>query len=190
MEANQPQWPRAWLMTDERIGDRLFEAIRALPAEAGVVFRHYSLGEEDRLLLGRQIAEVARAAGLLLAVAGSPGLATRLGAKLVHNPDDGGPAQFSMAVHDEAQALEARRRGASLAFVGPVYPTRSHPGAPALGVDRAANLARLANCPSIAVGGLSEESWGRLQAATSSAFHGFAGIDCWLNQVGNPGRPA
>ena len=34
MTANQPPWPRDWLMTDERMGERLWEAIGPRPAQA------------------------------------------------------------------------------------------------------------------------------------------------------------
>jgi thiamine-phosphate pyrophosphorylase len=61
-------------------------------------------------------------------------------------------------------------------FVSPVFPTRSHPGRAALGVDRALALAELAGCPAIALGGMSAERF----AALRGGFYGFAGIDCWL----------
>ncbi|HXG82261.1 MAG TPA: thiamine phosphate synthase, partial [Sphingomicrobium sp.] len=153
MAANQPQWPREWLMTDERIGDRLWEAIGALPPGAGVVFRHYGLGEKERLALGQRISEATNRRGLQLAVAGSRRLAEQLSAALVHNPQGPGSLPASMAVHDERQAYAARNAGAVLVFVAPIFPTQSHPGAPALGPDEAADLARLASCPAIALGG-------------------------------------
>ena len=49
MTARQRDWPRAWLMTDERMGDRLWTAIDRLPIKhAGIVFRRYSLLDEAR----------------------------------------------------------------------------------------------------------------------------------------------
>ena len=180
MAANQSPWPRQWLMTDERIGDRLWPAIDALPRGAGVVLRHYSLGEEERRALGLKVAEAARDRGLILGIAGSSGLAGELGASLAHNPDEPSGLPFSMAVHDERQAEAARLAGAALVFVGPVYATRSHPGAAHLGANSAAELARIARCPAIALGGMDRERFDALQAATSGAFHGYAGIDCWL----------
>ena len=138
MTANQPQWPREWLMTDERIGDRLWEAIAALPSGAGVVFRHYSLADRERRELGLALAAAALRRGLMLAVAGSRRLAEELGAGLVHNPDEAGSLPISMAVHNRAQVEAAREMGAALAFVAPVYPTRSHPGAGHLGAEGAA----------------------------------------------------
>jgi thiamine-phosphate pyrophosphorylase len=180
MAANQPKWPREWLMTDERLGERLWDAIDALPQGAGIVFRHYRVTGEARLELGSRVAERARARDLLFAVAGSTELAEKLGAALVHNPDAGGRLPISLAVHDEPQAALARSAGAALALVGPVHPTRSHPGAPVLGPDRAAALARLAGCPAIALGGMDIERFARLKSAHPGAFHGYAGIDCWL----------
>ena len=180
MTVNQPQWPGRWLMTDERLGSRLWEAVERLPARAGIIFRHYGLSDEDRLELGRELARYAAKADLVLGVAGSAALAERLGAAFVHNPDREGDLPGSSAVHDEAQAHAARERGAVLAFVAPIHSTRSHPGRPALGEDQAVRLAKIAGCPAIALGGMNEARFAALESAHPGAFHGFAGIDCWL----------
>lgn len=178
MAANQPPWPRAWLMTDERIGNRLWDAIERLPeAAAGIIFRHYSLAAEPRLELGRRIADLARARRLTLAVGRSAVLAQALDARLLHNPTAPTNLPFSLSVHDEAEARSARKRGASLIFISPVFPTRSHPDAPALGVREACRLADIAGCPAIALGGMNASRFQSVDAV----FHGFAGIDCWLN---------
>ena len=182
MAANQPPWPRDWLMTDERIGDRLWGAIDRLPDGSGIVFRHYSLDEEDRRALGRRVAEAARRQGLVLAVAGSARLAEELKAVMVHNPDTPTALPISLAVHDQAQADAARRAHAALVFVGPVNTTRSHPGAAALGPAEAARLAAIAKCPAIVLGGMNAARFARLDAAFPGAFHGYAGIDCWLSE--------
>ena len=180
MAANQPPWPREWLMTDERIGERLWEAIGRLPVRAGMVFRHYSTPVEDRAVLGQRIAEICRDRGLMLAVARDATLAERLGARLVHKPDEPGALPCSVPVHDTGEAEAARTAGASLVFVGPVYPTRSHPGGEALGGERAAELAGMCGCPAIALGGMDSERFAELDAAVPGSFHGYAGIDCWL----------
>lgn len=180
MAANQSLWPRRWLMTDERIGDRLWEAVERLPPGGGIVLRHYDLGDAERLDLGLRLAERAMQRNLLLAVAGSRRLAEQLGAALVHNPDILGATPCSLAVHDEAQALAAREAGAALAFIAPVFTTRSHPDRPALGIVQASELASLTGCPAIALGGMDEARFARLESARPGLFHGFAGIDCWL----------
>jgi thiamine-phosphate pyrophosphorylase len=177
MEARQTSWPRAWLMTDERLGDRLWEALDKLPEGAGgIVFRHYSLNEGERLALGEEVASVARERGLTLAVAGSQRLAAQLNARLVHNPDSAGPLPLSRSVHDEGEAMAARNAAASLAFISPMFSTRSHPDRSALGVDRALALAEISGCPAIALGGLNAERFEALR----DGFHGWAAIDAWL----------
>lgn len=180
MAANQPQWPREWLMTDERLGERLWEAVEALPEGAGIIFRHYGLANEARFKLGLRLAELSRERDLVFAVARSQHLAERLDAALVHNPDKPGAKPCSMAVHDEQQALAARSARAALAFVGPVFRTRSHPGAPALGVDRARALAGQAGCPSVALGGMNRA---RFEDLKYGGFYGWAGIDAWLGEL-------
>jgi thiamine-phosphate pyrophosphorylase len=177
MAANQPPWPWQWLMTDERLGDRLWEAVDRLPSGAGIVFRHYHLGAAERLALGLKLARCASERNLTLGVAGSGQLAERLGAALLHNPDQPGALPCSMAVHNEVEGRAANEAGAALAFIAPVHATRSHPGRPPLGWERAAELAAVVGCPAIALGGMDES---RFLALREHGFHGFAGIDCWL----------
>lgn len=177
MAANQPPWPRDWLMTDERMGERLWEAIGRVPAGAGgIVFRHYSLDPSERLELGKRVAALAHERKLVLAVAHDPLLAGQLGAQLVHNPRRAADLPVSLSVHDEREAHAAREAGADLVFVSPLYQTRSHPGAIALGAERGARLAEIAGCPAIALGGM---TFGKFWAL-GPAFHGWAGIDAWL----------
>jgi thiamine-phosphate pyrophosphorylase len=181
MAANQPSWPREWLMTDERFGDRLWEALDRLPrGRGGIVFRHYTLSGDERVKLGKSIATVADRRGLVLAVAGSVQLAERLGAALCHNPDAPTGLPISLSVHDENEAARANEIGPDLAFVSPVYGTRSHPGTASLGTGRAAALAELLRCSVIALGGMNPGRFGKLDATHPGLFHGFAGIDCWL----------
>ncbi|WP_187107706.1 thiamine phosphate synthase [Sphingomonas xanthus] len=168
-------------MTDERVGKRLWEAIDHLPSgQAGVVFRHHGLAGPQRAELGRQLAGLARARGLVLAVSRDPELAERLGAALVHNPAYATALPCSRSVHDEAEAEAAEKSGAALAFVSALFPTRSHPGAQPLALSRAIRLAWLVGCPAIALGGMDERRWTKLNAAHPDVFHGYAGISCWL----------
>ncbi len=62
MTARQTAWPRTWLMTDERLGRRLWEAIDRLPSDSGVVFRHYGLAPAERLSLAAEVATSCRGA--------------------------------------------------------------------------------------------------------------------------------
>jgi thiamine-phosphate pyrophosphorylase len=181
MAANQPLWPREWLMTDERLGKRLWQAIDALPTGAGIVFRQYATPEDERTRLAHLVAGLCRERGLTLAVARDVTLANSLSAQLVHNPV-GDPAALpcSMAVHDDREARAAEAAGTALTFVAPIFATRSHPGGQALGTETAAHLARLAGRPAIALGGMNAERFAQLDASQPGLFHGYAGIDCWL----------
>jgi thiamine-phosphate pyrophosphorylase len=179
MEARQQSWPRAWLMTDERMGDRLWEAIGRLPRGAGIVFRHYSLAPIQREVLAIRISGWARERGITLGIAGDVGLAERLGAELVHNPSmTAGKMPFSRSAHDIDEADAARREGASLVFVSPVYATRSHPGQDPLGPEFAGRIARTAGVPAIALGGVDQQKFTLLER---QGFFGWAGIDAWLS---------
>lgn len=181
MASNQSLWPRHWLMTDERMGGLLWQAVDRLPAGDGaIVLRHYSLTADERLDLGRLLAQRAAERGLLLAVAGSETLADALDAALVHNPAAPAQRSFSTSVHNAGEAIAAREEGAALIFVSPVYPTRSHPGARSLGAADAARLVQAAGCPAIALGGMNERRFATLDARYPGLFAGYAGIDCWL----------
>ena len=169
MPARQPL-PRLWLMTDERQGDGLFEAIARLPEGAGIVFRHHSLREVAR----RDLFDRVRAAapGLLL-LAGPTERAQAWGADGSHGR---GRGMLSAPVHDYAEIRAAERNGAAFVFLSPVYATSSHPGARALGLARFAWLARRSRLPVIALGGMNAARGRRL---ASFGAYGWAGIDAW-----------
>lgn len=169
MPARQPL-PRLWLMTDERLGDGLLDAVARLPAGAGIVFRHYSLEAVAR----RSLFEQVRAAhpGLLL-MAGPAELADRWGAGGSHGPGPGSGLRTAPA-HDLAEIRAAEAAGASLIFLSPVFATPSHPGARPLGPDGFAGLAAQTRLPVIALGGMTD---GRAEELVGA--YGWAGIDAW-----------
>lgn len=170
------KWPTVWLVTDERMGDLLWPALARLPTGAGILFRHYDC--PDRAALARGIAALAARHGQFLAVAGDVALARAVRAVLVHKPQtDPADLPFSLPVHSLAAADVANARGASLAFVSPVFATRSHQGKPALGTEEAAAIVRRLKCPAIALGGMTAR---RFADRASSGFHGWAAIDAWL----------
>jgi thiamine-phosphate pyrophosphorylase len=179
MFARQTGWPRCWLMTDERMGDRLWDAIDRLPiGDGGVVVRHYGLAEEERRLLAERVARVCEKRGLMLAIARDQGLAIRLNAELLHNPQ-AVPAglPFSRPVHNLAEAERARSEGARLVFVSPIHPTRSHPGTKPLSRETAKKIVKTVGCPAIALGGMDARNFVR---AEKDGFYGWAAIDAWI----------
>jgi thiamine-phosphate pyrophosphorylase len=182
MTDRQRDWPRAWLMTDERMGEKLWTAIDRLPIKhAGIVFRHYSLRDDDRATLARRVADICHRKSLALAVAGDEDLALTVGADLVHNPPE--PAlrlPFSQSVHSLGEAETARVAGAAIVFVSPIFRTRSHPGTRLLGRPLAGRIAQAAGVPAIALGGMDALRFARLQR---DGFYGWAGIDAWLGDA-------
>ena len=181
MAANQPPWPREWLMTDERVGERLWEAIGALPKGAGVVFRHYATREDRRVALAHRVADVCRERRLTLAIARDAALANSLNAALVHNPD-GDPRILpqSRAAHSAEEVSSAVAAGASLIFLGPLFPTRSHPGRKPLSRSAAQQIVAACPVPVIALGGMNRA---RFDEFKSDGFYGWAGIDAWLGEI-------
>lgn len=179
MTARQRDWPRAWLMTDERMGERLWAAIDRLPIKhSGIVFRHYATPPDVRATLAHRIAGICRRRSLTLAIAAEEELARTVGADLVHNPAEP-PLNlaFSRSVHSVEEAEEAARDGAALVFVSPVRPTRSHVGAKPLGKPLALRIARASGVPAIALGGMNAQL---ARGFLRDGFYGWAGIDAWL----------
>jgi thiamine-phosphate pyrophosphorylase len=170
MQRRQPL-PRLWLMTDERQGDGLWDALDRLPRGAGIVFRHYSLAPRERRLLFAGVRRIARKRGLVLLSAG--GLLP--GADGVHGVRGQGGLR-SASAHSLAELKAAERSGAHFVFLSPVFATRSHPGAPSLGRIRFGLIARQANIPVIALGGVDAKQGASLGA---SGAYGWAGIDAW-----------
>lgn len=179
MTANQPPWPREWLMTDERLGGRLWDAIEALPMGSGIVFRHHASPDDERTALAHRLAGVCRDRGLVLAVAGNVELAASLNAALVHNPKgEPGLLPFSRSAHSPEEANAAYSSGASLIFLSPIYGTRSHPGRHPIARDVARQIVASSPVPVIALGGMNRARFAERRA---DGFYGWAGIDAWLS---------
>jgi len=164
--------PTLWLMTDERLGDGLWDAVARLPRGAGIVFRHYATPLPERRALFARLARIARRRGLVLLRTGDVRLARHESG--VHN----GRAQAlsTRSAHTRPEAVTALRAGTAAIFVSPVFATRSHPGATALGPLRAAAIGRGLGVPVIALGGMNARRFKRVRAL---GFHGWAAIDAW-----------
>jgi thiamine-phosphate pyrophosphorylase len=170
------KWPTVWMVTDERMGEALWPALERLPRGSGILFRHYDA--PDRHALAMRLAELAMRDGHALAVAGDVVLARAAGASLVHKPD--GPAgalPLSLSVHSVAEAEEANRQHAALAFVSPLFATRSHPGQEPIDHREARRIVTRLRSPAIALGGMDAQRFDDLKGL---GFHGWAGIDAWL----------
>ncbi|WP_236697351.1 thiamine phosphate synthase [Sphingomonas sp. Leaf357] len=167
--------PRLWLMTDERMGEDLWRALQTLPRGSGIVFRHYATPAKERRAMFRKLAKVAHLRGFLLVRAGPVSLGRERG---VHGKGAIRSDQIrTWPVHSRREALAGARAGADLILVSPVFPTASHPGAPALGPIRAARIIQGLPVPAIALGGMTKQRGLRLRRL---GFHGWAAIDAWI----------
>lgn len=171
MPTRHPPIPRLWLMTDPRLGDSLWNALERLPRGSGVIFRHYQLPLAERRALFARVLKVARRRGLLLLRAGAAPMRGEMGTHARR-----GRGFTTWPVHSRREALAAVRAGADALLVSPVFPTRSHPGAPVLGPVRFGLLVRGLDVPVIALGGMNANNARRLR---SLGIHGWAAIDAW-----------
>jgi thiamine-phosphate pyrophosphorylase len=175
MPARQPL-PRLWLMTDERLGERLWPALARLPRGSGIVFRHYGLESAERHRLFDKVRRIARSRRLVLVLAGTARSAAAWRADGVHARAAARvarPLLHTAPAHDARELRAARRGGADLIFLSPVFATRSHPGAGTLGPVRFGLIAGQAD-DVIALGGMNARRARRMKALGSS---GWAAID-------------
>lgn len=163
-------------MTDERQGDGLWPALKALPRGGGVVFRHYGLAPGERRRLFRRVRALARRRRLLILLAGPPRLARAWGADGSHGVHRGRWRTLAAPAHTPVEMRRAERAGVDLLFISPVFATRSHPDAKPLGRVRFGLLARQARRPVIALGGITPR---RARTLRALGCHGWAGIDAW-----------
>jgi thiamine-phosphate pyrophosphorylase len=160
--------------------------IRALPKGAAVVFRDYDAPR--RSALARRYLAIARARGVFFLVAGDRRLAADIGADGVHLParmlagaaPKAGDACFlTAACHGSDDLRRARALGADIAFLSPVFATRSHLERESLGRLRFRRLAATAGIPVLALGGVDETSAGLLAGPNVA---GIAGIGAFLHR--------
>lgn len=155
-----------WLFTDaRRLADPLTAAARLPRGLGGVVLRNDAT--PGRVALGRALARLCRARGLVLTVAGDWRLAAALRAGL-HLRGGRRPAgaprrlgALTSSAHGVAELRRARRAGA-LAFLSPAFATASHAGAAGLGPCRWGLAARHGGGRVAALGGIDGRSVRRL----------------------------
>ncbi len=165
-----PRNPLVWLMTDERMGNALWPALRALPPGAGVVFRHHATQPDARRALFLRVRRIAAARRLALVVAGPQ----RFGRSPTHGQGPAGSRPATWPAHDRREAAAGIVRGATTLFVSPVFATRSHPGAPGIGVMAARRIAAGRKVRIVALGGMDARRFRRI---AHLGFDGWAAID-------------
>ena len=120
--------------------------------------------------MSRCMQPLCRAAGALFVLNDYPELAAELGADAVHVGQDAGPLAavrrcvgermiIGRSTHSPEQALAARAEGADYIGFGPLFPTGTKPGRPAIGLsDIAAVQAQLGDYPMFCIGGINGRS--------------------------------
>ncbi|MFV1849401.1 MAG: thiamine phosphate synthase [Thalassospira sp.] len=182
--------PPIVLMTDDvRLPDPE-TAIKALPADSMVVFRHYN--HPERAILGARLSRLCRARGILFLVANDLALALKLDADGIHLPEyriHQTPQIYTQIPHDlirtsachqintirELQQLSGIARPDGV-FISPIFPTQSHPGANILKQSDMLAMARLckeAEMSPIGLGGITGKTATKLR---TSALASLAGI--------------
>lgn len=143
--------------------EQILHGLRLLPAAALVRLRLPSLNTSDYEALAEELLPVARDHGLRLLLDREADMVRRTRAdgwhvtaanleSLGQRPD--GIGLVAASCHNEHELRLAQRLQADIVVLGPVQHTRSHPGAKALTWPGFALLARNANLPAYAIGGL------------------------------------
>lgn len=162
MRRDQPL-PKIWLLSDERNDAALERVLANLPEASGFVFRHYHLDEISRRARYDELAMLCRKLGHLLVLAGNADWPTD---GVYGAPEALGTRTDRLRLataHDADEIALANRAKADGIFLSPVFQTRSHPGGAALGVQKFQELAALAECPVIALGGMDAQRAAELE---------------------------
>ncbi len=172
--------PRIWLMTDARLDHCLHRAVQKLPQGSGVVLRHYHLDDTARHMLFKQLRHICNRRGHILIVAGAEQLARRWHAVGFHSrrssPTLSRQMVHSAPVHNIREIQQAKRTGATIVFLSPLYATATHPGQRPLGIMQFGRLAALCHgMATIALGGMTARKGNMVKAHA----HGWAAIEAF-----------
>ncbi len=139
--------------------------------------RAKTYGLADIAAFARRMQPPCREAGAIFVLNDYPELAAELGADAVHVGQDGGPLAevrrvvgegvlIGRSTHSPQQALAAHAEGADYIGFGPLFPTGTKPGRPAIGLqDIAAVQAQVGDMPMFCIGGINGETLPQVLAA-------------------------
>jgi thiamine-phosphate pyrophosphorylase len=168
--------------TDRRRAPQPEPLLRALPAGAAVVFRDYD--DPRRAATARRYASICRTRGVLFLVAGDDDLAEATCANGAHWPAARLSSRraasrgiLSVSAHHAEELAVARAARADIVWLSPVFPTRSHVGAPSLGAEAFRRLAAGSPVPVLALGGVDASNAAKLAGVNVA---GFGAIDAFF----------
>lgn len=151
-------FPNIWLLSDERNDAVLENALTRLPRGSGLIYRHYHLPDAERVARYHALKRLARARDHVVVLADSALTALEWGADGIYgSPLSLYPRRDLLILataHNMREIAQANRIGADALLLSPVFPTRSHLGAPSLGSVKFRLLAQYARMPVIALGGM------------------------------------
>jgi thiamine-phosphate pyrophosphorylase len=180
MSPRHPNLPDLWLVTDARNDHALETALARLPRGSGVIFRHYHLGEAERRARFEELRRAAHRRGHVIFLSGTFAEARKWRADGAYGDPRRlakGPALLRLATaHSLREVATARRARADAVLLSPVFATRSHPGAKALGPVRFRLMAALSGLPIIALGGMNRGRARRLKWCKWAAIDGFCDV--------------
>ena len=173
LNVSAPHLPALILMTDaERLPDPV-AAARALPKGSAIIVRHTDA--RARAELAEALAAIARECGLKLLIANDAALADRVRADGLHLSEARAreaahwralhPHWLITAAAHSANAVAAAAADAHAALLSPVFATKSHPGREPLGPPKVRAIARAADVPVYALGGITCENVAQLAGA-------------------------
>jgi len=161
--------PNLIFMTDETRAPDPVGVCERLPSGSVIICRDYDHG--DRVGLVARLRRITRTQKQFLLVAGDPELARFMDADGLHLPEyqlmqPPNLASFglvSAACHNRKALLQAQRLGVDFATISPIFATESHPRTAWLGVHRLARIAKTAQIPLVALGGITAANAGQLK---------------------------
>lgn len=149
----RPPVPRQWMIADDRMGDRLWHAVRKLPPGSGILVIYRDLSKNRRAKLLSRLRTIARARNLVIV-------------------DEN--ARDATRVHNLPELRRALQQRIPMILLSPLDRTCSHPEWEPIKRMRAAALARLGKRRLFALGGMDETKFRRIERL---GFQGWAGID-------------
>lgn len=160
--------------------------IKNLPKNSAIIFREYDLNRVAREKMAREVFDICRKNNQRILIGKDYELAQTLGADGVHFSDrQEFPAQINrqqnfmitLACHNFSSVLKSQNLPVDAIFLSPIFPTKSHEGAPVLGLEILKKAMNTSKIPIFALGGVNEEN---LKILQSLGAQGFGGIDIFI----------
>jgi thiamine-phosphate pyrophosphorylase len=175
------KYPALLLMTDDQRLPDPIPAIHNLPAESGVIFRHYDDPHKESLCI--TLRALTKNLGHQFFVAEDVDLAVQVAADGCHLPEhlsaraqnirQAHPEWFlTAAVHSQA-AHEAADECLDAILASPVFATKSHASAVPLGVPKLTSWIKAKDRPTYGLGGITDRNAENLK---DSGLIGLAGV--------------